>query len=70
MAYCANVFDLLMAHYGIDRGLGDDNCAKSYDDDLPYTPKWQEQITVSRLRKLSLRRALLPLRLRKRVERA
>ena len=42
---CANVFDLLMAHYGIDRGLGDVNCATSYDDDLPYTPKWQEQIT-------------------------
>jgi nitrate reductase alpha subunit len=42
---CANVFDLLMAHYGIDRGLDDVNCARSYDDDLPYTPHWQEQIT-------------------------
>ncbi|MCR5573893.1 MAG: nitrate reductase subunit alpha [Bacteroidaceae bacterium] len=43
--WCANVFDILMAHYGIDRGLGDENCAKSYDDDKPFTPKWQEQIT-------------------------
>jgi nitrate reductase alpha subunit len=43
--YCANVFDIMMAHYGIDRGLGDENCAKSYDEDKPYTPHWQEQIT-------------------------
>ncbi|MGI6243283.1 MAG: nitrate reductase subunit alpha [Prevotella sp.] len=42
---CTNVFDLLMAHYGIDRGLGDDNCAKSYDEKKPFTPAWQEQIT-------------------------
>jgi len=42
---CAHVFDLMMAHYGIDRGLGDDNCAQSYDDDKPYTPHWQEEIT-------------------------
>ncbi len=42
------VFDLLVAHYGIDRGLGGVG-AKSYDDDVPYTPAWQEQITgVSR----------------------
>ncbi len=39
----ATVFDLLCAHYGLDRGLGDG--AKSYDDDVPYTPKWQEAIT-------------------------
>ncbi|MBQ6037547.1 MAG: nitrate reductase subunit alpha [Bacteroidaceae bacterium] len=42
---CANVFDLMMAHYGIDRGLGDENCAKDYGEDKPFTPKWQEQIT-------------------------
>ncbi len=35
----------MMAHYGLDRGLDDDNCAKSYEDDLPYTPAWQEHIT-------------------------
>jgi nitrate reductase alpha subunit len=39
----ATVFDLMCAHYGIDRGLGDG--AKGYDDDVPYTPVWQEQIT-------------------------
>ncbi len=40
----ATVFDLLCANYGVDRGLGD-GCAKSYEDDVPYTPKWQEAIT-------------------------
>ena len=33
------------ANYGIDRGLGGDGVAKSYDDDVAYTPKWQETIT-------------------------
>ena len=38
-------FDLLMARFGVERGLpGFD--AKSYDDeDVPYTPAWQEQYT-------------------------
>ena len=40
----ATVFDLLCANYGVDRGL-DDACAKSYADDVPYTPRWQETIT-------------------------
>jgi nitrate reductase alpha subunit len=45
----ASVFDLLAAHYGVDRGLGGKFAARSYDDDLPYTPAWQERITgVSR----------------------
>ncbi|MCL4696228.1 MAG: nitrate reductase subunit alpha [Burkholderiaceae bacterium] len=39
----ATVFDLQAAQYGIDRGLG--SGAKSYDDDAPYTPAWQEKIT-------------------------
>jgi nitrate reductase alpha subunit len=42
--YVATVFDLLCANYGVDRGLSD-GCAKSYDDNVPYTPKWQEAIT-------------------------
>ena len=42
--YVATVFDLMCANYGVDRGLGD-GCARSYDDDVPYTPKWQEKIT-------------------------
>ncbi|MEI8395920.1 MAG: molybdopterin-dependent oxidoreductase, partial [Rhodospirillaceae bacterium] len=41
----ATVFDLLVANYGIDRGLGGGNVAKSYDEDVPYTPAWQEKIT-------------------------
>ena len=41
----ATVYDLMLAHYGLDRGLDDPGTAKSYDDDLPYTPAWQEQIT-------------------------
>ena len=42
--YVATVFDLLCANYGLDRGLGGE-AARSYDDNLPYTPKWQEPIT-------------------------
>ncbi len=41
----ATVFDLLCANYGLDRGLGGGNVAASYDDDIPYTPAWQEKIT-------------------------
>lgn len=45
----ATVYDLLIANYGIDRGLGGDNVAASFDDDIPFTPAWQEKITgVSR----------------------
>ena len=41
----ASVFDLLMANYGVARGLPGENVAKSYDDIHPYTPAWQELIT-------------------------
>jgi len=41
----ATVYDLMIANYGIDRGLGGENVAKSFDDDIPYTPAWQEKIT-------------------------
>ena len=40
----ATVFDLLCANYGLDRGLGG-ACASSFEDDVPYTPAWQEPIT-------------------------
>ncbi|MGH8123098.1 MAG: nitrate reductase subunit alpha, partial [Rudaea sp.] len=40
----ATAFDLLCAHYGLDRGLGG-ACAKSYADNFAYTPAWQESIT-------------------------
>ncbi len=43
-AHVATVFDLLCANYGIDRGLGG-ACAKNFDDNVPYTPAWQEPIT-------------------------
>ncbi|HTQ73292.1 MAG TPA: nitrate reductase subunit alpha [Burkholderiales bacterium] len=34
----ATVYDLLLANYGV-------GVAKSFDDDVPYTPAWQERIT-------------------------
>jgi len=42
-ALVATVFDLQVAQYGIDRGLG--SGARDYNDDAPYTPAWQEKIT-------------------------
>lgn len=39
------VYDLMMANYGLDRGLGGENVAASFDDLVPGTPAWQEQIT-------------------------
>ena len=39
------IYDLMLANYGLDRGLDDDQVAQSYDDDVPYTPAWQEKIT-------------------------
>lgn len=38
------VFDLLLAHVGVDRGLTGDYAA-SYDDEAAYTPAWQESLT-------------------------
>ncbi len=40
----ATVFDLLMAQYGVGRGLYGDYPA-DYDDPAPYTPAWQESYT-------------------------
>jgi nitrate reductase / nitrite oxidoreductase, alpha subunit len=34
----ASVYDLLLANYGV-------GAAASFDDDVPYTPAWQERIT-------------------------
>ncbi len=44
-ALVATVFDLFVANYGLDRGLGGEHVAKSYDDNAPYTPAWAEAIT-------------------------
>lgn len=43
--FVSTVFDLTVANYGVDRGLGDKNTAQDYFDEAPYTPKWQEKIT-------------------------
>jgi len=43
--FVATVFDLMCANYGLDRGLGGKWAAKSFDEDIPYTPAWQEKIT-------------------------
>ena len=45
-AFIASVFDLQIAQYGIDRGLGGGNVAKSYDDaKVAYTPAWAAKVT-------------------------
>ena len=41
----ATVYDLSMANYGVDIGLGGPNVASSYEDDVPCTPAWQEKHT-------------------------
>ena len=38
------VYDLTLANYAVDRGLGGE-VAASYEDDVPYTPAWQEKYT-------------------------
>ena len=40
----ASVYDLTLAHYGLDRGLDDVNCARDYGDVRAYSPAWAEQI--------------------------
>lgn len=42
--FVTSVYDLVLAKYGIDRNLGDP-CPKSYGDNQPFTPAWQEEIT-------------------------
>jgi nitrate reductase alpha subunit len=45
-ALIATVFDLQIAQYGIDRGLGGGNVATSYDDaSVAYTPAWAAKYT-------------------------
>jgi nitrate reductase alpha subunit len=54
--HVATVFDLMCAHYGIDRGLKGAS-AKGFDDNVPYTPAWQEPITgVSAAQAITLAR--------------
>ena len=48
-ALVATVYDLTLAHYGVDNGaafgLADPHRAASYNDNVPYTPAWQQAIT-------------------------
>ena len=44
-ALVATVFDLQVAQYGIARGLPGELAATDFNDNTPYTPAWQEQIT-------------------------
>ena len=44
-ALVATVFDLFVANYGVDRGLGGGDVATSFDEHVPYTPAWAEAIT-------------------------
>jgi nitrate reductase / nitrite oxidoreductase, alpha subunit len=41
----ATVYDLLMAQYGVDRGLEGDYPIGYDDEDQPFTPAWQEKYT-------------------------
>ncbi|HLA33604.1 MAG TPA: nitrate reductase subunit alpha, partial [Rhodocyclaceae bacterium] len=44
--FVTSVFDMQVAQYGIDRGLGGGNVAKSYaDDSVAYTPAWAAKET-------------------------
>lgn len=42
--YITTVYDLMVANYGVDRGIGGE-VASTYDDPTAYSPAWQEQIT-------------------------
>ncbi|WP_284141626.1 nitrate reductase subunit alpha [Virgibacillus sp. LDC-1] len=42
--YITTVYDLMLANYGIDRGIGGE-VAKQYDDIAPFSPAWQETIS-------------------------
>ena len=39
------VLDLMFANYAVKREGLEKGYAKSYEDDVPYTPKWQEKFT-------------------------
>ncbi len=44
-AHVATVHDLMLAHYGVDRGLKDQRRARTLLTNVPYTPGWQKAIT-------------------------
>lgn len=44
-ALVTTVFDLMCGNYGLDRGFGGRNVARSFDQDVPFTPAWAERVT-------------------------
>jgi len=47
--WVATVYDLLLAQYGVDAGLGGNYVTRDFEANVPGTPAWQEKITgVSR----------------------
>ncbi len=53
----ATVFDLLMAHFGVSRGLPGEYPENYDDENAPYTPAWQEKYTgISRKTVINLAR--------------
>ena len=44
VATVTTVYDMMMSHFGVSRGLGGDY-STSYDDDQTYTPAWSEKFT-------------------------
>ena len=42
--FVTTVYDLTLANYGVNRGLGGQE-QKDFNDDVPFTPAWQEKIT-------------------------
>jgi nitrate reductase alpha subunit len=41
----ATIYDLMLAHYGVPRGLSGERVYAPSDPAAPYTPRWQEPIT-------------------------
>ncbi|MCW5761401.1 MAG: nitrate reductase subunit alpha, partial [Phenylobacterium sp.] len=45
-ALVASVYDLFLANYGVDQGLGGEHMPAGFDDPEPYSPAWAEAITT------------------------
>ena len=45
--FVTTVYDLTLANYGVNRGLGGQE-PKDFNDDVPFTPAWQEKTGVKR----------------------
>lgn len=43
-----SVYDLVLANYGLDRGLEDENSAKDYAEIKPYTPAGASKLPAFR----------------------